>query len=308
MSRHIGCETARELLDAFLDDELAVEEQVLVESHLRWCRTCALRVEDIRLIGEALRAAPTVTLSAGDDTRVLDSLHAGVLMRVRVEHEQSFGVRARDLCSDMRLFWPALGATTALVISVVVAAAVFTMATEVRAESLAEMIKTLAQPGTERNPMRPDNGVRSIDQYLGENRPLGGISIPRALDNGAMFEGIGEGDNLLSAIVTPDGRVARWEVLSDGGEGGAGLAHAVRESRFAPAQTSLGSKVTVNMVWLITSTQVVTKAAPDAPRVIKAIPETVRPQPQLVPDLDVPVVVPEADGQRLSAIGSSATA
>ena len=44
MIRYIGCETARDLLDAFIDGELGVDAQVMVESHLRWCRTCAARV------------------------------------------------------------------------------------------------------------------------------------------------------------------------------------------------------------------------------------------------------------------------
>jgi predicted anti-sigma-YlaC factor YlaD len=47
MIRYIGCETARDLLDAFIDGELGVEAQVMVESHLRWCRTCTARVEDM---------------------------------------------------------------------------------------------------------------------------------------------------------------------------------------------------------------------------------------------------------------------
>ena len=34
-------------------------DQLAVESHLRWCDTCALRVEDMRLIGASLRATST---------------------------------------------------------------------------------------------------------------------------------------------------------------------------------------------------------------------------------------------------------
>ena len=40
MTRYIGCETARELLDEFVDGELPMADQVMVEAHLRWCRTC----------------------------------------------------------------------------------------------------------------------------------------------------------------------------------------------------------------------------------------------------------------------------
>ena len=40
MTPYVGCDYARERLEALLDDELSVDEQVLVESHVRWCRTC----------------------------------------------------------------------------------------------------------------------------------------------------------------------------------------------------------------------------------------------------------------------------
>ena len=47
MIPYLGCDAAREMLEAFVDGELAMADQVLVESHLRWCRTCGARVEDI---------------------------------------------------------------------------------------------------------------------------------------------------------------------------------------------------------------------------------------------------------------------
>ena len=35
MTRYIGCETAHGLLDAFVDGELPVADQVMVEAHLQ---------------------------------------------------------------------------------------------------------------------------------------------------------------------------------------------------------------------------------------------------------------------------------
>ena len=55
MIRYLGCDAARELLQPFVDRELPVAEQVELEAHLRWCETCAARVEDLQLIGAALR-------------------------------------------------------------------------------------------------------------------------------------------------------------------------------------------------------------------------------------------------------------
>src|SRR4029434_6023143 len=36
MTLYVGCEYARERLEGLLDNELSVDEQVLVESHVRW--------------------------------------------------------------------------------------------------------------------------------------------------------------------------------------------------------------------------------------------------------------------------------
>ena len=55
MIPYLGCDAAREMLEAFVDGELAMADQVAVESHLRWCRTCGARVEDLRVIGASLR-------------------------------------------------------------------------------------------------------------------------------------------------------------------------------------------------------------------------------------------------------------
>lgn len=332
MSRYIGCETAREKLDAFTDEELSVDDQVLVESHLRWCRTCAYRVEDLRLIGLSLKLGSTAHQAGDDDPQELGAIRSGVLMRIRAEHDQSLGVRLKDMFSDLRLFWPALGATTALAICVTGAFLVLHWSTEQRPESLAAMISALAEPGSESNPLRPDDGVRTLDdvmrQYVEENRLSSGISIPRALDDGAMFEGIGDGDEIdgpghdrvvyaLSTIVTRDGRILNYQVLSEqSGRAGhkarqhpanvdAVLADAVRQSRFAPAQTPGGSKVAVNMVWLIISTAAVRPAVEHA---TERVVEVRRVAPVDTPEpVVVPAVVPE-DDRRSSTLPLSATA
>ena len=333
MNRYIGCETAREKLDPFMDGELSVEDQVIVESHLRWCRTCAYRVEDLQLIGGMLREGSPVHQTVDADAQAIAAIPAGVLMRIRAEYDQSFGVRLKEMFSDMRLFWPALGATTALAICVTGAFLVLQWSTEQRPESLAAMISTLAQPGSEQNPLRPDNGVPSLDEglqrYVEENRLSAGISIPRAADDGGRFEGISRvlengammeriGDDAvfaLSTIVGRDGRIADYQVLSEpGGRGGqrtsrqqgdavdAVLADAVRRSRFAPAQTPGGSKVAVNMVWLIVATTAVKPVA--ASHVV----EVRQPAPVRVPEpVIVPAVAPEAGSER-SALPLSATA
>jgi hypothetical protein len=274
MIPYIGCEYARERLDAFVDGELSVDEQVAVESHLRWCRTCAARVEDLQLIGDSIRLGSSAPRVDDEESRTISHLYASVLVRVRAEEALSLAVRFREMFADMRLFWPALGATMAVTIGLALALSVLQRASLERPESLATMIDALADPGGERNPLMPGNSAR-VDRLFGyvDSDRAGGISVPRALDNGAVFEGIPEQDATfaVAAVVSREGRIANYELLKSERTGqraektGSVRANdvemvldAVRQSRFAPAQTPVGRAVAVNMVWLIVMTTVQT--------------------------------------------------
>jgi len=297
MIPYVGCEFAREHLDAFVDGELPVADQVAVESHLRWCRTCAARVEDLRLIGDSIRGGSPAQPRALDEGGAVSIVHASVLMRIRTERELAFRARFRDMFADMRLLWPALGATVAVLICVGVAFGVLRLASRERPESLATMIDNLSSPGTERNPLRPGN-TASVNPlfgtYMDSNRS-GGISIPRVLDGGAGFEGIADQDAMfaVAAVVNRDGRVSNYEVLSSErmGEGEkpvhaddmARMLDVVRQSRFEPAQTSLGRTVAVNMVWLMVVTTVQTPPAAATRAATVRVTPVVRPPAAITP-------------------------
>jgi hypothetical protein len=282
MIPYVGCDHARDLLDEFIDGELAVTDQVAVESHLRWCRTCCARVEDLRLIGSSIRVGSPAQPGPRRDAE-LAAVSRGVLMLVRAEREQSLGVRLREMFADMRLLWPALGATMAVAISVTVAFGVWQSATAQNPESLAAMIEALGDPGSERNPLTPDDGTRLA--YADENRLAGGISIPRVMDDGVGLDGIPdeEAEFAVATVVSRDGRIANFELLKSDRPGPAhrssaehathveAVLDAVRQSRFAPAQTPGGRAVAVNMVWLIfvtTAEKEVMPASHDAARVL----------------------------------------
>ena len=49
MIPYLDCRAAQDLLEAFVDDELAVHDQVALESHLRWCGVCAARSRLIKV-------------------------------------------------------------------------------------------------------------------------------------------------------------------------------------------------------------------------------------------------------------------
>jgi putative zinc finger protein len=281
MIPYIGCEAAREMLDAFVDGELAVDDQVAVESHLRWCRTCGARVEDLRLIGASMRLGSASP--APDDARALTAIHAGALSRVRAEHDQSFAVRVRALFEDMRLFWPAVGASAALAACCFVALSVMQLATAENPASLAAMIDRLdrpsapellpANPGSDQNPMRLD----------------GRVSFPRGLDGMPALESTSDEEVAVAvaAVVTREGRIATYDLLEsehmppnakrrDAGDVSAVL-DAVKRSRFAPAEAAGGTKVAVNMVWLLVRTtakgtaRAYARPAPPVPDIVKPI-------------------------------------
>ena len=303
MIAYLGCHAAQALLQSFVDGELQVADQVAVESHLRWCRVCATRVEDMQVIGASLRVTSCAIRAAHVTDDDLASLQSDVLTRITTEREQSFASQIRDMCADMRFFWPAVGATVALLACFCVATAMFSFASDERPDSLAGMIQMLANPGSDQNPMRLDGGM---------------TAPPRAL-NGAGLDSI-PGDEAvfaLAAVVTREGRVANYELLMSERAAGGGsvrrhdtavqnddassVLNAVKQSRFAPAQGTDGAPIAVNMVWVLARTTVTASAqvavapapfrapvVPLAPAVLAVPDDVVKPDPD-VPATPLPV-------------------
>ncbi|HET9194345.1 MAG TPA: zf-HC2 domain-containing protein [Vicinamibacterales bacterium] len=265
MTQYVGCDHARTLLEGLIDGELSMADQLAVESHLRWCDTCALRVEDMRLIGASLRATSAARPADDVDEGALTVLTESLLVRVRTERAQSFASRVREMVTDSRLLWPALGATASVLLCVAAATSVLRASTIQEPDSLAAMISALGSPGSEMRPLRPaDNG----------------ISFPRLSENDGMrasgtIEQIPEDDVIYAfrTVIGRDGSLSDTELLSGDDTPLAdrravaralaqemALLNAVNTTRFVPAQTPLGHAVAVDMVWLVAKTTV---AAPD---------------------------------------------
>ncbi len=315
MTPYIGCEYARERLESLLDDELSVDEQVLVESHVRGCRTCADRIEDFQLIGSSIRVGPPSAARVTEVDSALSAVYSRVLMRVRAEHDQALRVRVRELFTDMRLLWPAVGATMAVLVCLSVAIGVLKRTSSERPQSLKTRLGAM-YPGSEGNPLRPDNNAR-VDRYFDkfvDSDRAGGISIPRVLDDGTFFAGISDQEAMftMATIVNRDGRITTAEMLNSE-RTGANAEHtmhandveavldAVRQSRFAPAQTPIGRTVAVNMVWLIVVTTV--QQTPE-PVPVPATPVVAR--TRRLPPADV--VAPIPVGRQSSRLSGSPTA
>lgn len=248
MVPYLGCEIVREMLPGFVDGELTIQEQVAIESHLRWCRTCAAHVDDLRVIGESIRFG-AVNGHSEDDSRELAVLQSAVLSRVRAEHEQSFAFQVRALFDDLHLLWAGLGATTAVLVCLFGTMSVLHAASDERPDSLKGVLQSLANPGSDRNPMLLDGRM---------------VQVPRALDDSpALVAGEDEAVFALAAVVTREGRVANYEVLVSEQENRPGavdvthLLDRVARSRFSPAERGVArAPVAVNMVWLLARTTV----------------------------------------------------
>jgi len=313
MTPYVGCEYARERLEGLLDDELSVDEQVLVESHVRWCRTCADRIEDFQLIGTSIRVGPPKLALAREVEPASSAVYSRVMMRMRAERDQAFAVRLREMFADMRLLWPALGATMAVLVCLSVAIGVLKSTSSERPSSLATRLEAM-NPGSEANPLRPDNNAR-VDRYFDkfvDSDRAGGISIPRVMDDGASVAGIPGEEAMftMAMVVNREGRITTAEMLnSERGSHNAERAlhaneavlDAVRQSRFAPAQTPIGRTVAVNMVWLIFVTTVQT---PDPQTPVQVAPVVAR--TRRLPPADPAVPLPV--GRQSSRVSSSPTA
>lgn len=303
MTQYVGCERARTLLDGLLDGELSMADQLAVESHLRWCDTCALRVEDMRTIGASLRVRAAAAPAVPDET--LTTLTEGLLVRVRAERAQSFASRVREMLSDRRLLWPALGATTAVVLCVAAAVSVLHASKLEDPESLAGMISALGSPGTERNPLRPaDNGI-SIPRLSDEEGSRAGDALEDVADEDFIYA--------FRTVIGRDGRPGNSELLLSKGAGSQGLARAaaqelamldvVRQARFKPAQTPMGQAVAVDVVWLIAKTT----AIPWPPESLRSGPavSAARAKEIAKPAVRVPAPAAPVSGQLMRPRGSA---
>jgi hypothetical protein len=197
---------------------------------------------------------------SNDDAWKLAAIQAGVLSRIRAEREMAFFSRVRRMFDDFHLLWAGLGASVAVTACIMATMSVLHAASDERPDSLADVIHLLANPGSDRNPVR-----------LG-----GSISAPRALDGVLPSNQIRDDEAFfaLAAVVTQSGRVSNYELLAsrrDGehrhqldahGEEMSALLDAVSQSRFEPAQGAGGTPVAVNMVWLLARTTV--KGSPHA--------------------------------------------
>jgi hypothetical protein len=262
MIPYLGCQSARDMLEPFIDGELPMSGQVALEAHLRWCDTCRARVEDMRLIGSALRLGSDASAADYTDAAARATMYDEVVMRVGAERTQSLAHQWRELFTDMRYLWFAFGATAAVIICVCASTFVNQIVRTERPDSMAAMIQMLANPGSDQNPLHLESGMLA----------------PRTLEVSPVMAAIPDEEAVyaVAAVVTREGRVSNYELLQWVREpltspAGApesdevtAVLDAVKHSRFEPAQTVDGV-VAVNMVWVLARTTVKASTKADDP-------------------------------------------
>ena len=239
----LTCAAVRRRLSAFYDRELAIAEQIAIETHLHDCPPCARDLRDLQDVGLALRRAAAPAPS--DDWT---GVRSSVISRMRAEEHESWTAKARRAFDDLHLVWIALGSTAATCLCAGTVLSMMHFASPERQDSLAAVIAVMAAPsGSDLNPARLD----------------GRIQAPSVPENGLVYatleRSMMEGDLVvpLSAIVTREGRVSGLERLNKWQDGRevTTIVEALSRGRLEPAQFG-GSPVAVNLVWLVAHTTV----------------------------------------------------
>lgn len=255
MTPMIGCEVARPLLDEYVDGELGMERQILVQGHLRVCRSCSAHVEDLGAIGGSLR------LGAARVPEVdLEAVVSQVSWQVHVEQELSWASRLRRAFDDHRVVCALAGATCGvLVCGLLTAALVYGLEVQT-AHSLAAVMRVLGNPGSDSNPLQ-------LDARMQPPR----LAIPSYADDAPELVALPEDDAVyaITGTVTRQGKLTDYAVLGAGGgthrhgpqaqgpqeQSEQSVARAMSRLRFAPAQ-AFGETVAVNVVWVVARTTV----------------------------------------------------
>jgi hypothetical protein len=280
-----GCERAREMLDAYMDGELTIPDQVAIEVHLRTCPTCAARIEDAQLIGATLRGGSPVRPTPKDE-RALAGMSAGTLARIRAERDQALPARLRETFTDLRLFWPALGAIGSVLLGMAIALGMFHRPGTERPESLAAILHALANPQAAETVQARGFGTMHDARPLWFDAMIGPqlfdvdpASFDGLLDDGgvltveAMLDGAGriDGYTLLGLPEHPvDSQAGRADALA--------MQEAMQSMRFAPALAADGSGLAVGVFLVMAKAT----ARPAPPRPVRAI-MTPAPVPSAAP-------------------------
>ncbi len=251
------CSQVRRQLPDYHDDELTLDEQVVIESHLRTCPACADEARSLRAVSTLVRVAAARRLQAADQ-QGLDGLADGVLSRLRAEREESLPRTLERMFEDFHLVWAALGATAATLACLAITVGIMYLGyRSERPDSLAALIEAVSNAGSNENPVAADTTIA-----LPRQEKDAVAAIPENTKDEELCA--------LNATITREGRVAELQLLMSEGLDGSGttapnwkivgeMLDSAARARFEPARSG-GEPVAVNMVWLLAHLTVRPKA------------------------------------------------
>jgi hypothetical protein len=245
------CTSVVDLLEPLHDGELPIDEQVRVEDHLAVCAACHATARELREVREVMTAALAARgpRDAADLSRDLEAMSQSVVSRVRTEREASWPVQFARAFEDLHFVYAGLGAMSAAAACIAAIFALLYFAPAQRDDSLSGMLGALAQPGSNRNPVRLDDRIMELPRVDDENVEAFEAALP---------EGVTQASTLaVAGILTQEGVVAQASFLprQEDIELERQVMHAVSQARFRPAQRH-GSPVAVNLIWLFEQTTV----------------------------------------------------
>jgi hypothetical protein len=247
----LRCAHVRRSLSPYHDGELPRDQYVAVHRHLQGCESCMAELRGLDSLTERVRSAAVSRAEVLSTD--LSGLAPGVVSRLKAEEEASLAGRLRLLVDDGHVVWAALGATAASVLCAFIVQGILLYAAQVRPDSLAALLATLASSGTNQNPSRVGGSVQLPRAYSGAVMPTA-IAYQGSNDEGVVT---------LAAVVTREGTVSNVELLAlDEGRRPSGdaaellsMLDMAATARFEPARHGR-HPVAVSMVWLLARTTV----------------------------------------------------
>ena len=236
----LSCSVVRQLLAAFHDNELAVEQRVAIQGHLHDCVPCLQELQTFDEVASAVRLA-----SAPAPRDEWTGLQSGVISRMRAEAHESWTARVSRMFDDMHLVWIGLASTAATFVCGAAVLGMLHFASPERDDSLAAIIAAAAAPsGSDLNPMS-----LSLDDR---------IRAPSVPEDGfvrAALERSGSGREMMlafSAVISREGRIYGLEVLGNDHDHVqlAPFIDAVSRGRLEPARYGR-DPIAVNLVWFV---------------------------------------------------------
>jgi hypothetical protein len=236
----LSCDTARQQIAAFHDNELAVQERIALQGHLNGCATCLHELRAFEELRDMVRSA-----AARAPKEDWTGLQPGVMSRMRAEAHESWTARVTRMFDDMHLVWIGLASTAATFICGAAVLGMMHFASPERGDSLAAIITVMAAPsGSDLNPMS-----------LALDDRIQAPSVPEDGFVNETLEQAGSGREMMlafSAVITREGKISGLEVLGNGHDASqvAPLVNAISRGRLEPARYG-ADPIAVNLVWFV---------------------------------------------------------